>query len=45
VSAPNWFWPLSEEWGEYIAASGVEWCFPPGEPIEIRVIMEVEDDA
>jgi hypothetical protein len=37
---PNWFWPLSEEWGEYIAATGFTPCFPPGEPVEIRALED-----
>lgn len=47
MSAANWFWPVSEAEGAHIAETGIEWCFPPGEPIEIRVIPDerVTDDA
>ena len=39
----NWFWPVSEDEAEYIAETGLTLCFPPGEPVEIRVIEDGDD--
>lgn len=36
----GWVWPVSESEAAYLAESGVTLCFPPGEPVELRVIRE-----
>jgi hypothetical protein len=45
VSRPTWFWQVSESEAGYLAAKGLELCFPPGEPLEIRVIPDPEEDG
>lgn len=41
--SPKWFWPVSEAEAEHLAATDVTLCFPPREPIEIRVVEEGDD--
>lgn len=39
----DWFWPVSEAEAQYIEETGLALCFPPGKPIEVRVISDSEE--